>query len=254
MNSIATIVSIMALAGLIGGYANFLLSSSDQQPLPMSEEGPNTRKLAWWGYLVIGVVASFVVPLFLSLAQSSLLIDVIKDDDQKSGKAFVLIGFCLVAAISSRAFIQTVSSRVIALAEQASRTAAETKSEQQTLKTDVLEIAENIGSEADDSSLTLEFESASALESEATSTLEQESKKEPLTRDELLVLKTLEAKPYLRRTLSGIAADSGIEPVKAKALLGQLIERKLAVEIRSKKTQNLLYKLTARGASALNNA
>lgn len=65
------------------------------------------------------------------------------------------------------------------------------------------------------------------------------------------MLQALQARPYKRRTLKGVAADSGSDTGKARELLGGLGLKGLARDIPSKKTGNLVYEMTSVGAFAL---
>jgi hypothetical protein len=241
MNPLFILTFIMVIAGIAGGYANYLLAKSDEASTHPTTGESNAKSLGAWDYIVIGVVAVFIVPLFLSLVQSGLLSQAISAEGLNSEKVFIFAGFCLIAAISSRAFIQTISTRVLALAHQASRSAAEAKEQQQTLTTEVDEIAAVLGSQSGESEPILELDR----------TPETEGAKVSLSNDERRVLEALRAKPYSRRTLTGVAADGGLEKGKAKVLLGGLEVRGLAREVESKKSNNLLYQLTSLGAYAL---
>src|SRR3989304_6015422 len=80
-------VGVILASGVFGGLVNFYLSKPDDVPTPTK-----TRSI------IVGTAASFLVPLFLNMISSNL-IDLIKGHD--SSKLLVLLGFCLVAAISS---------------------------------------------------------------------------------------------------------------------------------------------------------
>ena len=92
---------------------NFYLARPDDVP------APNRLRS-----IVVGVAAALLVPLFLNMISSNL-IELIKGGDHM--KLLVLLGFCLVAAISSTAFIRTLSDRILTEARQARRDAAEAK-------------------------------------------------------------------------------------------------------------------------------
>ena len=99
---------IMVVAGFCGGGLNYLLSRRD-----------NAENAAIWQSLVGGVVASFMVPVFLNMISSNL-VDSIKGIAPNAGdpsKLFVFAGFCLVAAVSSKAFINTLSHRILSEAK-----------------------------------------------------------------------------------------------------------------------------------------
>src|SRR5437867_2893388 len=104
------LILIMVAAGLLGGAVNHFLSQ---------ETDPNQKYLG--RSLWVGLAASFMVPLFLNMISSNL-IDSIRGNattPADKSKLFVFAGFCLVAAISSRAFIRTLSDRVLREAKEA---------------------------------------------------------------------------------------------------------------------------------------
>lgn len=77
----------------------------------------------------LGITATFIVPLFLSMAKSDLVSNILNDgpaasdSTASSSDVFVFAGFCLVAAISSRTFIQSISDRILREAREARKTA-----------------------------------------------------------------------------------------------------------------------------------
>ena len=104
MSPLYEIALVMLVSGTLGGLVNYYLT--DQQ---------DEKQLTWWQHAFVGVVAAFIVPLFLNMASGDL-IDKIRGVDGKApdpSKLFVLAGFCLVAAASSRAFIRSLSERVL---------------------------------------------------------------------------------------------------------------------------------------------
>jgi hypothetical protein len=236
------IVLLMVVCGAAGGLTNFLLLELNSDgDLKNDIKEPTVGKI---GYMFVGIVAVFIVPLFLSLVDSNLMSEIVSSGQIIIGKAFIFYGFCLVAAISSRAFIQTVSDRVLALAKQASQVAKETKQQQQSLTSEVDEIASNIGEQQPELSQFSDIEKKAAVE--------QQVGKSELSYDERRVLEAMVSKPYLNRTVSGIAIDADMDDRSmVKSVLGRLVEKQLVIEIKSKRSNNLLYKLTARGAHVI---
>src|SRR6185437_10161032 len=100
MNPLFAIAIVMFLAGLLGGLVNFFLAETAVE-----------KPLTWWQHTIIGVTASFMVPLFLNMISGDLIDKIIATSDYS--KLFVLADFCLVAAVSSRAFIRSLSERVL---------------------------------------------------------------------------------------------------------------------------------------------
>src|SRR6266849_838261 len=102
------LIAVMLAAGMVGGLLNYYMTQS------ADPEHTSILKS-----LLAGICASFLVPLFLNMISSNL-IDAIRGGANASSdvsKLFVFAGFCLIAAISSSAFIRTLSDRVLAEAK-----------------------------------------------------------------------------------------------------------------------------------------
>jgi hypothetical protein len=112
MNPIYLIALIMLVAGAFGGGANYLLNRSttiesvDKRPTLCAN-------------LFLGIVAALTVPLFLELAQSSLVGVILSGWQTKPETLFVFFGFCVVAAVSSRAFLQSISKQLLSSVQEA---------------------------------------------------------------------------------------------------------------------------------------
>lgn len=129
-NPMVLVIAIMLGAGILGGVVNFYLTRPDDVPPP---------KLA--RSVVVGMAASLLVPLFLNMISSDLVTNIMDGD---KAKPFVLLGFCLVAAISSTAFIRTLSDRVLAEAKRATKTAREARADVKQVDRKV-EVIEELG-------------------------------------------------------------------------------------------------------------
>jgi len=99
----------MFTAGIFGGIISYFLDQDS------SESNVKIRHNSLLKSVIIGVGASFLVPLFLAIISSDLL----KLDKFDPSKILVFFGFCLIAAISSRKFIVTLSERVLKEAREA---------------------------------------------------------------------------------------------------------------------------------------
>lgn len=98
------ITEVMLAAGAVGGLVNCFLS-----------DAPKAARLAWWQHMVIGVTAAFMVPLFLTMISADL-IGKIRGTPGQPGDPVLLLnlaGFCLVASVSSRAFIGSLTERLM---------------------------------------------------------------------------------------------------------------------------------------------
>ena len=95
---LAVVVGIMFVCGTLGGLVNYWGES-----IPDAEKRPVLKRIS------AGIAAALVVPLFLNMISSSLL----GDSQSKPLSLFVFAGFCVVAAISSKAFIESISKKLI---------------------------------------------------------------------------------------------------------------------------------------------
>jgi hypothetical protein len=92
------IVILMIGAGFLGGATNFLRAELEKKDFSMFLKN-----------VLMGISASILIPFFLNMISSSLL----KETTSDNSKLFVFFGFCLIASLSSKAFIQTMSDRVM---------------------------------------------------------------------------------------------------------------------------------------------
>jgi len=101
------IFSIMFLAGVLGGIANFFLSERTAEP--------GARD--WMRYPVLGVVAALTVPLFLNMISSTLL----EGARTKPTDFYVFAGFCLMYVVASRRLFENVAIKLLAQIDQVKR-------------------------------------------------------------------------------------------------------------------------------------
>jgi hypothetical protein len=66
MTGMQILLAIMVIAGGVGGYANSLLGETDDAPSGPVQGETGVKPQPWWSYVFLGVVASFLVPLFLT--------------------------------------------------------------------------------------------------------------------------------------------------------------------------------------------
>jgi tetratricopeptide (TPR) repeat protein len=100
------ISTIIVAAGVFGGIVNFALQGRGVR------ETTGAGKDLFYA-IVAGVGASALVPLFLNTLESELLSNILSGSAKNTGSEFVFAGFCLLAAISSRAFISSLTDRVL---------------------------------------------------------------------------------------------------------------------------------------------
>jgi tetratricopeptide (TPR) repeat protein len=101
---------MMISCGILGGLINSYLDKS-------SKEIVNTT----WEYIVIGIGAALLVPLFLNMIGSTL----IEGSFESLNSTLVIMGFCLVASMTSRTFIKSISDKALQKAQSAETKANE---------------------------------------------------------------------------------------------------------------------------------
>ena len=190
------VVWVIAISGLFGGLLNYLLykeqdlldPSARQEPLG----GPGTAVLVA-GNLVLGVGAAFLVPLFLHVIGSDLFTNLsgTSGEEPRYSQLLVIAGFCLVASMSAKTFIKSVSERVLRKAENAKKLAGEAKHE--------ISQAQAV------------LDRLKEPEGERTAEKMESTLEESLSENDYRILKALSKGPYVLRTSSGIAQERGIE-------------------------------------------
>src|ERR1044072_7166634 len=104
------ISTIILIAGLLGGLTNFLLIYKTE---PKSNEFP----INFLKSILLGVCASATVPLFLQIIQTNLL-EIQAGVSFPEKNYFVLFGFCVLAAIYSKTFLENLNAKVNQLTEE----------------------------------------------------------------------------------------------------------------------------------------
>ncbi|EFM11367.1 hypothetical protein PaecuDRAFT_1813 [Paenibacillus curdlanolyticus YK9] len=102
------LVFIMIAAGWVGGAVSYMLPPAKAGSPPLLKD----REL--YKSMLIGIAASFMVPLFLKLISSDLLsADQLGKGGFDASNDLVFAGFCLMAAISSRKFIEMITNHAL---------------------------------------------------------------------------------------------------------------------------------------------
>jgi hypothetical protein len=211
------VFSVMVASGAIGGLISFFISGTVEDTSRTVDYTP----LSWWRHIVIGIGAALIIPLFLNSISAHLISDMEKDHSQ----IFVLIGFCLVAAITSRTFISTMSEKVFrelrankreisavkGVAEQ-----AETKAEEANEKASYSQAAVSPLVEEDDVDQP-PFSAANLSNSAFT-----------LSEEQLKVLRALFSSKYTLRSISGISTETGLDRSNVNRIISELIKMGLA--------------------------
>src|SRR6266496_103672 len=129
-----SLIVIMLCAGAFGGYLNYLHNFDTIA----NEEKDSRIKLK---YVLLGIGSAFLVPAFLKMIAS----DLIKNSEQYDNISYLIFaGFCLIAAIFSRRFINTIGEKILEAAKQAEKTSKETKQQIESTKQELTNTQERI--------------------------------------------------------------------------------------------------------------
>lgn len=228
--AILVVTALMITAGLLGGVANYLGADLIDGP-------PKSEKRRLIESLVLGLVAALITPLFLSLARSGLLAEIVAKLDAgtvPTSDVAVFFGFCLIAAFSSRIFLGTVSERVLALTKKVKALDAKTE----VLSENQDEIAENI---------TPETQPAETLAESLPVAGEQLP---PMSPEERAIADALIGRGYEWRATTGVASDAGLNIDLVSSLLAKMQSQGLVESKRARKGHPL-FKLTGPGWRAM---
>jgi predicted transcriptional regulator len=204
------VFGVMLASGVLGGLVNYYLLDK-----------PSGRPMLWWQCVVVGIAAAFIVPLFLNMIASGLIGEILGSGG-KSGDAsqlLVLAGFCLVAAITSRQFIDSVAKRALNQALAATVEATEAR-----------EAAEELKAAVDATSEPEEPDSTNVVADRVKSIAA-----EGLSDEEILVMRTMVNSSFSSRSLSGLARQSELKADRVNVALASLMEKGLVAQTTSRK-------------------
>jgi hypothetical protein len=200
---LGVVVGVMIVAGSLGGLVNYFQAQKD-----------DPESSSFWKSTTLGIAASLLVPLFLNMISSNLL-DSIRtggSDTPDFLRVLVFFGFCLVAAISSTAFIKTLSDRVLKEAKEAKDVARQADEKASEAKSAIQPIIEK-ETEGDQSTTDGATPSTASV-----STVDENERK--------LLLEMANGK-WALRTRSGLAVETGIPKPQVEFMVEELRDRGL---------------------------
>ena len=198
-----TLFLIMISAGVLGGFASYHLSESEDKTIVRS--------------VTLGVVAAFIVPVFLSMISSNLLVEAQKN----IGDLYILLGFCVLSAVFSRNFLENIYNKV-------------------------LQQVGNIGEKVK------EIEEASIEPDVLSTNVSPDTLKEHnLTENEYKLLTVFSSGKFNYRSITGLVKDSGMDKQHVDASLNTLLAKSLVLSRFSNKTEQMRYFLSGEGRHLL---
>lgn len=213
---ILIILGIILLCGLLGGLANWVLR--ERYIRGTGEPNMESNGMQLREYLVLGVVASFVVPLFLNMISSNLL----ADTHDEPYKWFVFAGFCLLAAVFSRSFLESMYSKVIKMVGDVNEKVKNVDKKVGSVEKDVTIMSRTL---TDPEVSLSEFDKKEIDESILT--------KENLESDEYNVLKAMMEGRRVYRSMSGLWRDAKLSEKDKQGMknhLEQMVHKGLLEE------------------------
>ncbi len=217
------IIFVIGAFGLLGGFANFLVtrpcdsppnrpssnkqSEADAQHLAKKLSDDDSQHLA--KCLVLGVAAAFVVPLFLQTIQSELLLK----SAQSNSALLTFGGLCLLAAFSSKPFLDSMAKKALKEARESNDKAKELEAEVDDVRSEVDAVAAK--------NTDTEIEQASVESEPSTSAVKVDSKC-------FEVLKALISDHWTFRTVAGLAKETKLTEPEVTGCLSWLKQSALA--------------------------
>jgi len=131
---LCVLVIIIIVIGAFGGLLNYLHN------FDKADKGKCDR-IVMRKYILLGVGAAILVPVFLKMIASDLIN---RSNSYDNINYLIFAGFCLVAAIFSKQFISTIGDRILEAAKNAEITSKEVRSEVETTKLELNSTQERI--------------------------------------------------------------------------------------------------------------
>ncbi len=230
-NIILLLVAMIG-AGVLGGAANYLLLHKDDPAYAKRSRS-----------FVLGLVAALLAPLFLKTISSEMVdkISTIRFGEGVPFDFFVFISFCLLTAMFSRTFAETVAKRLATQVEKASR-----ESEEAQLRAMA---AEEKAREAEPVLRQVMEERTEPLPASARGAIPLSLQDLPVDSKDRALLHALSNGNYSYRTAGSLAEEAAMADADAVKHLEKMREQSLA----GKKTTDArnLWFLTDRGSTWL---
>ncbi|MDK2776470.1 MAG: hypothetical protein KYX62_02285 [Pseudomonadota bacterium] len=218
-NHIFILATVMLLAGIFGGLVNYYL---------YGDKDPDAASLP--RFLVVGVGASFLVPVVLDMVNSELVLESQGDPS----RLLIFTGFCLISALLSRFFIDNLSDRILNEAQVAKQRSEETQQNLRIIQSELLPLIDT-ETEQDTSG---EDQQAVEMSDELDVTSTQ-------------VLKILSGGRFIFRSLAGVCREANQEESTVLKTLHVLVNRSLAGKVSGK--NGVRWHITEKGRRVLEN-
>jgi hypothetical protein len=216
-NHIFIMATVMLLAGIFGGLVNYYL---------YGEKDPDASSLP--RFLVVGVGASFLVPVVLDLVNSELVLESQGDPS----RLLIFTGFCLISALLSRFVIDNLSDRIFNEAQVAKQRVEEVQQDLRMIRTNLLPLIDT------------ETEQDILINDPSILTMQDE-----LDVTSTSVLKILSSGRFIFRSLVGLCREVNQDESTVLKTLNVLTVRSLAGKVSGK--EGVRWHITENGRRVL---
>lgn len=218
-NHIFILATVMLLAGVFGGLVNYYI---------YGEKDPDAASLP--KFLVVGVGASFLIPVILDMVNSELVLESQGDPS----KLLIFTGFCLISALISRFFVDNLSDRILNEAEHAKAISRDVQHNLRLIQGEVLPL----------------------VDTETEQDLAKEDPELVQVLDELdvtstQILKVLTSGRFIFRSLAGICKEVNEDESTALKTLHVLTTKSLAGRVSGK--NGIRWYVTEKGRRVMEN-
>jgi hypothetical protein len=128
---LSILIAIIILVGAFGGLLNYLFNFD-------TAENDQKKNVIIFKYILLGIGAALLVPVFLKMISSNLA------SSKDNNDYLIFAGFCLIAAIFSRRFITTIGEKILESAKKAEKSALESKQKLETTQHELMSTQERI--------------------------------------------------------------------------------------------------------------
>lgn len=226
------LLSSMAISGCLGALARQVVENSQS-----AGDGASANKnLNFVTIFSLGVASSLVVPLFLSIANNTILQGIIGSDSVFSvfDKLLIVTGFCVLAGATASTFIDSMARQALRIAERTDRRVETLRELAEDNKELIAEGFENRSPSRNDNRESLSEDVLGRLDISAS---------------ERRVLEALDSNEFNRRSVTGISKETQIDKRDVRDALESLLRKGLVNSCRSTRTGAILYELKLQGGA-----
>lgn len=218
-NHIFILATVMLLAGIFGGLVNYYL---------YGDKDPDAASLP--RFLVVGVGASFLVPVVLDMVNSELVLESQGDPS----RLLIFTGFCLIAALLSRFLIDNLSDRILNEAQMAKQRSEEVQQNLRTMQGELMPL----------------------IDTETEQDANQGDPEAQQVNDELdvtstQILRILASGRFIFRSLGGVCREANEEESTILKTLNVLVVKSLAGKVSGK--NGVRWHISEKGRRILEN-